>query len=387
MKKTLFLLMLLISTLAHGAGHQSCPTGTTRLTFTTTSFTVGGVTYPLNSLSIVWSRDTTAVGFNFSYPPIPYAQVNPVIISPQHFNKYYTVSGSDTICFASATSVINYFIAHGLNTTGVGLITIGDPVTNGTDMDLLYSSGSPAVLTQSDNFKYNYTNGYISLTRSGKTIRILTGANTTDSAATLAQVRALISSGGGGSLTLDQVLANGENTTHRILITRRQSSAAPLFISNDSAASNPAFTITSGNGATNLNSTDVELQDATDINEIHLSNSFGYYYFNTVTLTTYQYGFPTASGSFIFTPQGKSYTFADSADVGLSGSLTASGTGVATSFTFTVATGYTKCIVQSKNIASTVQSSSISGTTLTVNTISAPILGTNNLLFNYILNK
>lgn len=77
-----------------------------------------------------------------------------------------------------------------------------------------------------------------------------------------------------------------------------------------------------------------------------------------------------ASGTVAFTSQVPTYY-----------SVTGNGDGVSTSFTFTVASGLSTCIAQSTNTVSTVQSSSLSGTTVTVRTTAAPVLGTGNLAY------
>lgn len=71
--------------------------------------------------------------------------------------------------------------------------------------------------------------------------------------------------------------------------------------------------------------------------------------------------------------------------LGTHGTTSLSGTGVATSFTFTVTTGYGNCIVQSKNLVATIISSSIvSGTgVITVNMLAAPAVGVNNIVLSY----
>lgn len=68
------------------------------------------------------------------------------------------------------------------------------------------------------------------------------------------------------------------------------------------------------------------------------------------------------------------------------GTALLSGTGVATSFNITIAAGYTNAIVQSLNNVATVQSSSITGTTLTVRMTTPPPGGVNNISLFYILN-
>lgn len=180
---------------------------------------------------------------------------------------------------------------------------------------------------------------------------------------------------------LDSVLKRNDTSSHHIVLLNSSSNPA---ISIYNLGIGYALNINSNAHGGSLNSDGYEI--AVDNSGFVGFNPNGFFWQDAGNGHRNYINRPIAiNGNYTQIPESHSYTFADSVDVGTFGNLTASGTGVATSFTFTIPSGYTKSFVQSKNSVATVQSSSISGTTLTVNTISVPVLGTNNILLTYIL--
>ena len=197
--------------------------------------------------------------------------------------------------------------------------------------------------------------------------------------------------GGGGSETLDQVLGFGNTSTKQMTLTtttvnpcisliNNGGTGGALFINTMGGGYGSGLFVYDGNqAAATVDPNDVAVYDGSRNAQTDILA--GYWFFRE-TSNNWQQTFnpPYVLGNYDYHPPSHSCTFADSADVTALQKkrdtlLTATGTGSAVSFSYTISTGHTFACFQAQNTATpAVLYSSISGTTLTITCVSAPVL-------------
>lgn len=96
---------------------------------TSTSFTIGRTTYPLNTVSMQVAGDTTAIGFSYAldFSSPSYSRT---IIAPANYSRYYTVpSLADTVYFASSKALQTWFTTNAVSASGSINMAIGETVS------------------------------------------------------------------------------------------------------------------------------------------------------------------------------------------------------------------------------------------------------------------
>lgn len=172
-----------------------------------------------------------------------------------------------------------------------------------------------------------------------------------------------------GTPTIDAVLAAGNTATNKSMIIKDASTAT-----TQATISSLVIELSSGIGSGSPSKISLNPGFFFGASLVYTNNGF------TIGLHP-----PVATNNSDISLPDKTGTVALTNDVPIMQTFITSGTGVATSFTFTIAVAATRCIAQSTNTLAIVTSSNIVSTTLTINCAAAPVVGTNNVIFTVIM--
>lgn len=152
---------------------------------TGSSFTLGNTTYPLNSVALIRSADTDAIGFCYAViPPTFYA--TSTILNPRNFANYYTIpSVGDTVYFTHAYLLVNWFIANAVTMTGNLDMTVGEEVISSIPNSVLFATSS-SVLGSSSNLTFDGTKLKVNGVSAPDSATVAGKVNYTDTASMLA---------------------------------------------------------------------------------------------------------------------------------------------------------------------------------------------------------